>query len=161
MTKLPDISVLDLAPIREGDSAADADELMLTGQIFDHADRLRSFELVARVHETMAAEMLGRHDSLWRSRHCAWRQRRRSTGRRPSTAQPVSRVVPRSNRADRFQLGRPGGRTALCGGSAMWWQLYVVAALCGGSSMWWQRSAAASVSSRPVTTRTKLLIDDR
>ncbi len=39
--------------------ATDADELMLTGQIFDHAARLRSFEIVSQVHETMAAESLG------------------------------------------------------------------------------------------------------
>ena len=36
--------------------ATDADELMLTGQIFDHAARLRSFEIVAQLCETMAAE---------------------------------------------------------------------------------------------------------
>ena len=36
--------------------ATDAEELMLTGQIFDHAGRLRSFPIVAQVHETMAAE---------------------------------------------------------------------------------------------------------
>ena len=39
--------------------ATDADELMLTGQIFDHAARLRSFEIVSQVHQTMAAERLG------------------------------------------------------------------------------------------------------
>jgi luciferase family oxidoreductase group 1 len=39
--------------------ATDADELMLTGQIFDHAARLRSFEIVSRVHETMATKMPG------------------------------------------------------------------------------------------------------
>ena len=39
--------------------ATDADELMLTGQIFDHAARLRSFEIVSQVHETMAAERKG------------------------------------------------------------------------------------------------------
>ena len=32
--------------------ATDADELMLTGQIFDHAARLRSFEIVAQVHDS-------------------------------------------------------------------------------------------------------------
>jgi luciferase family oxidoreductase group 1 len=36
--------------------ATEADELMLTGQIFDHAARLRSFEIVSQVHATMAAE---------------------------------------------------------------------------------------------------------
>lgn len=30
--------------------ATGADELMLTGQIFDHAARLRSFEIFAEVH---------------------------------------------------------------------------------------------------------------
>ena len=39
--------------------ATNADELMLTGQIFDHAARLRSFEIISQVHETMAAEMRG------------------------------------------------------------------------------------------------------
>ena len=39
--------------------ATDADELMLTGQIFDHAARLRSFEIVSQVHRTMTAERLG------------------------------------------------------------------------------------------------------
>jgi len=38
--------------------ATDADELMLTGQIFDHAARLRSFEIVAQVHKEMATDML-------------------------------------------------------------------------------------------------------
>jgi luciferase family oxidoreductase group 1 len=33
--------------------ATGADELMLTGQIFDHAARLRSFEIVSRVHAEM------------------------------------------------------------------------------------------------------------
>ncbi len=33
--------------------ATDADELMLTGQIFDHQDRLRSFEIVAEVCDAM------------------------------------------------------------------------------------------------------------
>lgn len=83
LTEIP-LSVLDLAPIREGGTAAEAfrnsrdlarhaqrwgyrrygvaehhnipgiagaatgaDELMITGQIFDHAARLRSFELIA------------------------------------------------------------------------------------------------------------------
>ena len=35
-----------------------SDELIITGQIFDHAARLRSFEIVSQVHETMAAERL-------------------------------------------------------------------------------------------------------
>ena len=33
----------------------DADELMVTAQIFDHAARLRSFELVAAVRDGRAA----------------------------------------------------------------------------------------------------------
>jgi luciferase family oxidoreductase group 1 len=37
--------------------ATDADELMLTGQIFDHAARLRSFEIVAQVHKRMAIDL--------------------------------------------------------------------------------------------------------
>jgi alkanesulfonate monooxygenase SsuD/methylene tetrahydromethanopterin reductase-like flavin-dependent oxidoreductase (luciferase family) len=32
----------------------DADELILTGQIFDHAARLRSFEIAAEVHASRA-----------------------------------------------------------------------------------------------------------
>ena len=43
-------------------------------------------------------------------------------------------------RADRFQLGRPGGRAALCGGSP---------------------ERRLEFRAAPVTTRTKLLIDDR
>jgi luciferase family oxidoreductase group 1 len=35
--------------------ATQADELIITGQIFDHAARLRSFEIVADVHRTIAA----------------------------------------------------------------------------------------------------------
>ncbi len=42
--------------------ATDADELMLTGQIFDHAARLRSFRIVSQVHETMAAERLDNYE---------------------------------------------------------------------------------------------------
>jgi alkanesulfonate monooxygenase SsuD/methylene tetrahydromethanopterin reductase-like flavin-dependent oxidoreductase (luciferase family) len=38
--------------------ATDADELMLTGQIFDHAARLRSFEVVSQVHETMDSDRI-------------------------------------------------------------------------------------------------------
>jgi alkanesulfonate monooxygenase SsuD/methylene tetrahydromethanopterin reductase-like flavin-dependent oxidoreductase (luciferase family) len=37
--------------------ATDADELMLTGQIFDHASRLRSFEIVSQVHKSMATDL--------------------------------------------------------------------------------------------------------
>jgi luciferase family oxidoreductase group 1 len=33
-----------------------ADELMVTGQIFDHAARLRSFEIAAEVHDRLGAE---------------------------------------------------------------------------------------------------------
>lgn len=33
--------------------ATGADELMLTGQIFEHAARLRSFEIISRVHAEM------------------------------------------------------------------------------------------------------------
>jgi len=33
-----------------------ADELMVTGQIFDHAARLRSFELTAQIHDAMARD---------------------------------------------------------------------------------------------------------
>jgi hypothetical protein len=33
----------------------DADELMLTAQIYDHAARLRSFQIAAEVHHRMAA----------------------------------------------------------------------------------------------------------
>ena len=33
-----------------------ADEIMVTGHIYDHAARLRSFELVAQVHDELAAE---------------------------------------------------------------------------------------------------------
>jgi luciferase family oxidoreductase group 1 len=33
-----------------------ADELMVTGQIFDHAARLRSFEITSQVHDAMAME---------------------------------------------------------------------------------------------------------
>jgi luciferase family oxidoreductase group 1 len=33
----------------------DADELMLTAQIYDHAARLRSFQIAAEVHDRMAA----------------------------------------------------------------------------------------------------------
>ncbi len=36
--------------------ATDADELMLTGQIFDHAARLRSFEIISQVREALVAE---------------------------------------------------------------------------------------------------------
>ena len=32
-----------------------ADELMITSQVFDHAARLRSYELLAGLHETAAA----------------------------------------------------------------------------------------------------------
>ena len=39
--------------------ATEADELMLTGQIFDHAARLRSFEIVSEVHANLAAAQLG------------------------------------------------------------------------------------------------------
>ena len=38
--------------------ATGADELILTGQIFDHGARLRSFEIVSQVRETMAAPRL-------------------------------------------------------------------------------------------------------
>jgi hypothetical protein len=38
--------------------ATGADEMMLTGQIFDHAARLRSFEIVSQVHEKMASDRL-------------------------------------------------------------------------------------------------------
>lgn len=34
----------------------EADELILTGQIYDHAARLRSFEIGAQIHEELAAE---------------------------------------------------------------------------------------------------------
>lgn len=34
----------------------EADELILTGQIYDHASRLRSFEIGAQIHEELAAE---------------------------------------------------------------------------------------------------------
>jgi luciferase family oxidoreductase group 1 len=37
--------------------ATDADELMLTGQIFDHNARLRSFEIVADVHKGMLTDL--------------------------------------------------------------------------------------------------------
>ena len=33
-----------------------ADELMVTGQIFDHPARLHSFEIAARVHDAMAMD---------------------------------------------------------------------------------------------------------
>jgi luciferase family oxidoreductase group 1 len=36
--------------------ATGADELMLTGQMFDHAARLRSFEILSQVHQRMAAD---------------------------------------------------------------------------------------------------------
>jgi alkanesulfonate monooxygenase SsuD/methylene tetrahydromethanopterin reductase-like flavin-dependent oxidoreductase (luciferase family) len=39
--------------------STEADELMLTGQIFDHDARLRSFEIVAQVHAEMTAAALG------------------------------------------------------------------------------------------------------
>jgi alkanesulfonate monooxygenase SsuD/methylene tetrahydromethanopterin reductase-like flavin-dependent oxidoreductase (luciferase family) len=32
-----------------------ADELITTGQIYDHAERLRSFEIAARVRERLGA----------------------------------------------------------------------------------------------------------
>jgi alkanesulfonate monooxygenase SsuD/methylene tetrahydromethanopterin reductase-like flavin-dependent oxidoreductase (luciferase family) len=37
-------------------AATQADELILTGQIFDHAARLRSFEIVAGLREQPAAK---------------------------------------------------------------------------------------------------------
>ncbi|QDV36355.1 LLM class flavin-dependent oxidoreductase [Tautonia plasticadhaerens] len=43
--------------------ATKADELMLTGQIFDHAARLRSFEIVARVCAELADGQMGRGTS--------------------------------------------------------------------------------------------------
>ena len=38
--------------------ATNADELIFTGQIFNHAARLRSFEIVSQVHQTMTAETI-------------------------------------------------------------------------------------------------------
>jgi hypothetical protein len=40
--------------------ATDADELMLTAQIYDHTARLRSFQIAAEAHERMAA----RHEAV-------------------------------------------------------------------------------------------------
>jgi hypothetical protein len=59
-------SILDLSPIVEGGDpaqalrnsldkspACEADELIARAQIFDHAARLRSFEIVAEIRETL------------------------------------------------------------------------------------------------------------
>jgi hypothetical protein len=35
-----------------------ADELMITGSIYDHAARLRSFEIVAQANRALASETL-------------------------------------------------------------------------------------------------------
>ncbi|WP_144110479.1 LLM class flavin-dependent oxidoreductase [Paraburkholderia sp. BCC1886] len=39
-----------------------ADELMLTGQIYDHAARLRSFEIGAQIRDELSREQAGEHD---------------------------------------------------------------------------------------------------
>jgi alkanesulfonate monooxygenase SsuD/methylene tetrahydromethanopterin reductase-like flavin-dependent oxidoreductase (luciferase family) len=36
-----------------------ADELMITSQIYEHAQRLRSYEITAEVHQTLKREQAG------------------------------------------------------------------------------------------------------
>ncbi len=49
--------------------ATGAEELMLTGQIFDHAARLRSFEIVSQVNGMPADDGHQPADDLGRSEH--------------------------------------------------------------------------------------------